>query len=114
VQLAWELRDTPIKVNSAEPGYTATDLNQHRGTQTIPEGAAERTGVNTPGYRFQVRSRRGIIRNFRLLAALQSGGLSFACKGLPLLDRRHRGADEFDAPLYLTDFRFLRIADPSG
>jgi NAD(P)-dependent dehydrogenase (short-subunit alcohol dehydrogenase family) len=41
VQLAWELRDTPIKVNSAEPGYTATDLNNHRGTQTIPEGAAE-------------------------------------------------------------------------
>ena len=24
-----------------EPGYTATDLNQHRGIQTIPEGAAE-------------------------------------------------------------------------
>jgi NAD(P)-dependent dehydrogenase (short-subunit alcohol dehydrogenase family) len=41
VQLAWELRDTAIKVNSVEPGYTATDLNQHRGTQSIPEGAAE-------------------------------------------------------------------------
>jgi NAD(P)-dependent dehydrogenase (short-subunit alcohol dehydrogenase family) len=41
VQLAWELRDTSIKVNSVEPGYTATDLNHHRGTQTIPEGAAE-------------------------------------------------------------------------
>jgi len=41
VQLAWELRDTSIKVNSADPGYTATDLNQNRGTQTIPEGAAE-------------------------------------------------------------------------
>lgn len=41
VQLAWELRDTSIKVNSADPGYTATDLNQHRGIQTIPEGAAE-------------------------------------------------------------------------
>ena len=41
VQLAWELRDTAIKVNSVEPGFTATDLNQHRGTQTIPEGAAE-------------------------------------------------------------------------
>jgi NAD(P)-dependent dehydrogenase (short-subunit alcohol dehydrogenase family) len=41
VQLAYELRDTPIKVNSADPGYTATDLNGHRGTQTIPEGAAE-------------------------------------------------------------------------
>jgi NAD(P)-dependent dehydrogenase (short-subunit alcohol dehydrogenase family) len=41
VQLAWELRDTPVKVNSVDPGYTATDLNQHQGTQTIPEGAAE-------------------------------------------------------------------------
>jgi hypothetical protein len=28
-------------VNSVDPGYTATDLNQHRGTQTIPEGSAE-------------------------------------------------------------------------
>jgi len=41
VQLANELRDTPIKVNSADPGFTATDLNQHRGYQTIEQGAAE-------------------------------------------------------------------------
>lgn len=41
VQLAYELRDTAIKVNSADPGYTATDLNGHSGPQTIPEGAAE-------------------------------------------------------------------------
>ena len=41
VQLAYELRDTSIKVNSVDPGYTATDLNQHRGTQSIPEGAVE-------------------------------------------------------------------------
>jgi NAD(P)-dependent dehydrogenase (short-subunit alcohol dehydrogenase family) len=41
VQLAYELRGTAIKVNSADPGYTATDLNGNRGTQTIPEGAAE-------------------------------------------------------------------------
>jgi NAD(P)-dependent dehydrogenase (short-subunit alcohol dehydrogenase family) len=41
VQLARELEGTSIKVNSADPGYTATDLNGHRGTQTIPEGAAE-------------------------------------------------------------------------
>jgi NAD(P)-dependent dehydrogenase (short-subunit alcohol dehydrogenase family) len=40
VQLAAELQDLGIKVNSADPGYTATDLNQHRGRQTIPEGAA--------------------------------------------------------------------------
>lgn len=41
VHLAYELRDTPIKVNSSDPGYTATDLNGNRGTQTVPEGAAE-------------------------------------------------------------------------
>jgi NAD(P)-dependent dehydrogenase (short-subunit alcohol dehydrogenase family) len=41
VQLAWELLDTTIKVNSADPGYTATDLNEHRGTQTVAEGAVE-------------------------------------------------------------------------
>ena len=43
IQLADELRDTPIKVNSADPGYTDTDLNGHRGHQTIPQGAAEAT-----------------------------------------------------------------------
>ena len=41
VQLAWELSDTAIKVNSADPGYTATDLNGNSGTQTIEQGAAE-------------------------------------------------------------------------
>lgn len=40
VQLAFLLRDTSIKVNSADPGFTATDLNQHRGHQTVEEGAA--------------------------------------------------------------------------
>lgn len=38
VQLAYELRETKIKVNSADPGYTATDLNGHRGPQTVEEG----------------------------------------------------------------------------
>ena len=41
VQLAFELKETPIKVNAANPGYTATDLNDSRGTQTVEEGAAE-------------------------------------------------------------------------
>lgn len=41
IQLAYELRDTAIKVNSADPGFTATDLNGHRGYQTVPQGAAE-------------------------------------------------------------------------
>jgi NAD(P)-dependent dehydrogenase (short-subunit alcohol dehydrogenase family) len=41
VQLAFELRDTGIKVNSAAPGYTATDLNGFEGSDTPAQGAAE-------------------------------------------------------------------------
>jgi NAD(P)-dependent dehydrogenase (short-subunit alcohol dehydrogenase family) len=39
VQLAKELRDTPIKVNAADPGYTATDLNNHQGAHSVEQGA---------------------------------------------------------------------------
>lgn len=39
VQFANELRGTPIKVNAADPGYVATDLNQHRGYRTVEQGA---------------------------------------------------------------------------
>ena len=41
IQLAHELRGTTIKVNASNPGYTATDLNGHRGHQTVAQGAAE-------------------------------------------------------------------------
>ncbi len=36
---AKELRDTPIKVNAANPGYCATDLNGHHGFRTAAQGA---------------------------------------------------------------------------
>ena len=39
VQFANELRDTPIKVNAADPGYTATDMTFHDGART-PDMAA--------------------------------------------------------------------------
>jgi NAD(P)-dependent dehydrogenase (short-subunit alcohol dehydrogenase family) len=29
-----------FRVNAVDPGYTATDLNGHRGTQTVEQGAA--------------------------------------------------------------------------
>jgi hypothetical protein len=35
------LRDTAFEVDSVDPGFTATDLNGHCGTQTIPGSAAE-------------------------------------------------------------------------
>jgi len=41
VNLAYELRDTGIKVNSAVPGYVATDLTGHAGSLTVEEGARE-------------------------------------------------------------------------
>jgi NAD(P)-dependent dehydrogenase (short-subunit alcohol dehydrogenase family) len=40
VQLAQELRDTGILVNSACPGFVKTDLNGNTGTLSVPEAAA--------------------------------------------------------------------------
>jgi NAD(P)-dependent dehydrogenase (short-subunit alcohol dehydrogenase family) len=43
VHLAYELRSTNIKVNSADPGYTKTDLNNNTGTQPVEVGAIAAT-----------------------------------------------------------------------
>ena len=40
VFFAKELRDTPIKINSADPGFTATDLNGNTGHRTVEQGAS--------------------------------------------------------------------------
>lgn len=37
--LAFELREENISVNSADPGYTATDLTDYEGTQSVAEAA---------------------------------------------------------------------------
>jgi len=37
INLAYELRDTPFKVNAVCPGFVATDFNGHRGTGTVQE-----------------------------------------------------------------------------
>jgi len=47
VMLAHELKDTAIKVNSADPGFTATDMNDHRGYKTVEQGAAIITQLAT-------------------------------------------------------------------
>jgi NAD(P)-dependent dehydrogenase (short-subunit alcohol dehydrogenase family) len=39
VVLAAELKDTPIKINAADPGFTATDINQNQGYRTVEQGA---------------------------------------------------------------------------
>jgi NAD(P)-dependent dehydrogenase (short-subunit alcohol dehydrogenase family) len=43
VHLAYELRDTPIKVNAVHPGYTRTGMNDGAGDQEPSDGA--RTSV---------------------------------------------------------------------
>jgi NAD(P)-dependent dehydrogenase (short-subunit alcohol dehydrogenase family) len=47
VMLAHELKDTGIKVNSADPGFTATDMNAHRGYKTVEQGASVITQLAT-------------------------------------------------------------------
>lgn len=39
IVLAYELRDTPFKVNAVDPGFTATDLNNYCGIGTVEEAA---------------------------------------------------------------------------
>ena len=46
---AKELRDTPIKVNAANPGYTKTDLNRNTGFRSVAEGAEASVYLATLG-----------------------------------------------------------------
>jgi len=39
IALAYELKDTAFKVNVVDPGFTATDFNQHRGTGKVEDAA---------------------------------------------------------------------------
>ena len=41
IAFAQELEGTPVKLNLACPGYTATDLNGHSGPRTVAEAARE-------------------------------------------------------------------------
>jgi len=40
IALAFELKDTAFKINAVDPGFTATDFNQHRGTGNMHDAAA--------------------------------------------------------------------------
>lgn len=40
IALAYDLRNTNFKVNSVDPGYTATDFNHHSGPGTVEDAAA--------------------------------------------------------------------------
>ncbi len=39
VHLAYELRDTAVKVNAAHPGYVSTDMNDNQGPMAVEDGA---------------------------------------------------------------------------
>jgi NAD(P)-dependent dehydrogenase (short-subunit alcohol dehydrogenase family) len=39
VHLAYELKDTPVKVNAAHPGYVSTDMNDNQGPMAVADGA---------------------------------------------------------------------------
>lgn len=49
VVLAYELRDTPFKVNAVDPGFTATDFNHHSGPGTVEDAAARLVKYATVG-----------------------------------------------------------------
>lgn len=40
IALAFELKDTPFKVNAVNPGHTATDFNNFRGTKAVGDAGA--------------------------------------------------------------------------
>jgi len=40
IALAYDLRDTAFRINAVDPGYTATDFNQHTGPGSIEDAAA--------------------------------------------------------------------------
>jgi NAD(P)-dependent dehydrogenase (short-subunit alcohol dehydrogenase family) len=47
--IQWAKAHPRWRVNSADPGFTATDFNQHRGTQTVEEGTDAIVALATVG-----------------------------------------------------------------
>ena len=47
IAFAKELRETAVKVNAANPGFTATELNDYRGFYSVQQGAAPIVGLAT-------------------------------------------------------------------
>jgi NAD(P)-dependent dehydrogenase (short-subunit alcohol dehydrogenase family) len=47
--IQWAKAHPRWRVNSADPGFTSTDLNQHRGTQNVEEGTDEIVRLATIG-----------------------------------------------------------------
>ena len=52
-----------VRFNLADPGFTATDLNHHQGTQSVTEGtdAIVELATTSPGPTGQFRDRSGAV-----------------------------------------------------
>lgn len=49
IMLAVEFKDSALKINAVDPGFTATDFNHHTGTGTVEVGAARVVKAATLG-----------------------------------------------------------------
>jgi len=49
IHLAWELKDTPIKVNAAHPGWVKTEMGTDAAPMEIPDGAKTSVALATIG-----------------------------------------------------------------
>jgi NAD(P)-dependent dehydrogenase (short-subunit alcohol dehydrogenase family) len=56
-----------MRINAVDPGYTATDLNGHRGSKTVEQGAE--IIVNMAAARTYVESRRGLCGRHHVTSA---------------------------------------------
>jgi NAD(P)-dependent dehydrogenase (short-subunit alcohol dehydrogenase family) len=70
VQFANELKSAGIKVNAADPGFTAMDMNQHRGRKTVEQGAATPVRLallsdNAYSWNFWRRRSRAVVNGSR-------------------------------------------------
>jgi NAD(P)-dependent dehydrogenase (short-subunit alcohol dehydrogenase family) len=55
MQFAHELKDTPIKVNAADPGYTATDLRAQEGGSATKSSPATEASKSSSRIRLVTR-----------------------------------------------------------
>jgi NAD(P)-dependent dehydrogenase (short-subunit alcohol dehydrogenase family) len=49
IHLAWELKDTPIKINAAHPGWVKTEMGTDAAPMEIPDGAKTSVALATIG-----------------------------------------------------------------
>lgn len=76
VQLAKQLAGTRFKVNAADPGFTATDLNGHRGHRTVEQAAEVIVWLATLGEDGPISSAEFVVGGQRFMG--YNGGPYFS------------------------------------